>query len=261
MRQAGTKPKGSGGKTLRPWILTAALFCVSLILWLLILFQETELLISSGAVAYRNMRLTALCASGIFLLLSVLLFLSDRRARRKEEKAMAQLKAEEQRRQAVLSGENGRLDEETMTGLLASLLERTRAAGNRPLQEIILSYQQQMDQMNRSQAKLHHLLSMNGITNLQETEELLDRVEQNLFRNLRKSINWIEVSGTSAAPDMQLRDRLDGVLRENDDLLSRAYDLLRALTDYVNHQDSDHATTETMDILVQSLREQMEEGV
>ena len=261
MKQKREKPRAGRGRKRRAG--PGAVFGVLSVLFAagfsVLCARETDVLIARGAAFYRSAQIVLAAAFALCLAAGTAAFLLERKARRKALEAEAAAQEEARRREAVLSSENGRLEEETIGGLLASLQARAEGAHNGGMLEVVLSYRQQMDQMNRCQAKLHHLLTMNGMTDLEETERLLDEVEQSMFRNLRKAINWMEMAGPAAPLSPRLSEQLEGVMRDNDDILSRSGELLTSLTDYVNHQGRDGSAADTIGIVVESLRTQMKE--
>ena len=220
--------------------------------------NETDLIIRRGAHWLRNWKqalniaIPALAAGE-----ALLVFLVFRQNKKRKE---AQKKLTEAMAPGKLSYAGGRLDEAAMNALIHELSQNYMNDKDSGVSGVLKRAQQQMTQMNEHQARLHKILKMNGASDLNEAEEMLDSLEQNLFENLRKAINWINSS--DGAPDQEIMDRLNTICRNNDSINETASKLVRELTNYINHQgDSSYAATQVKSFIenLQEMIKQREE--
>ena len=245
-------------KKLAGFILGGCAAAVGLIGRLLTKAQRISILAERGSQAYHG-QLTAftvvlLVGAGV-LGLSAAWFVFLKLKERKIAKQQTVLALEAELPKATLSFETGRLNEEE---LRAYLIEQLASA--EPEIAIHLEfYQQQMDRMNMYQARLHKTLSLNGVRDLQETEVLLDKLEQSLFGNLRRAFNWINMRGSSPEEKKKLDDNLKAVAAENDQLLSKAKELCSVLTEYINNQSGGQFSAVVFDNFIKTMQEQLEE--
>lgn len=104
----------------------------------------------------------------------------------------------------------------------------------------------QMDQMDDYQKKLEFLLAKNDAGAWKDTEDVLDQVEQYLYRNIRKVLNYLNVLNSS---DMErARIKLEECIEDNDSQLSQVQEFLLALTDLLNMQGSGNQEIETLEM-------------
>jgi cobalamin-dependent methionine synthase I len=96
--------------------------------------------------------------------------------------------------------------------------------------------------MDSYQERLSRLLQTNDVHTLSDTEEILDRVEQYICRNVRKVLNYMEVVDPSSPEDVELvRTKFSTCCSDNQDQLKQTQEFIIALTDFINQQgDSDN---------------------
>ncbi|MBQ9304125.1 hypothetical protein [Butyrivibrio sp.] len=116
---------------------------------------------------------------------------------------------------------------------------------------------QGFDMMNRYQDKLNVLIKQNGAAALSDTEDVLDKVEQQLCQNVRKLINIMIVS--SAAEPNEVIDAANTCVKDNHTLLVSAKDFMTAIATYLNAQGDDQGIDEIQiykDVLLKQLQQQ-----
>ena len=224
-----------------------------------VITHQDDIIIDSGIRTFRTLRW--LSAGAAALLLAA--WGVPAAIRRFSDKKSQQLKLEESRRsneeKALLSYRDGRLDEAGMRSLVARCFRdyNGSAAGTvaeTPEAAQFRRYLDQMDAMNICQAQLHTLLELNGASDLNQTEEMMDALEQNLFMNLRKSLNWANALRPQDSIPEDIFEKLRQVESDNSDLLDTARELLTQLTDYINHQGDSKAAEETAGAFIEQLR-------
>lgn len=132
----------------------------------------------------------------------------------------------------------GRLSPRRMDGAeLRNMLDKNANGKWKSLGSGIDMITAQMDQMDEYQKSLKDLLEENEASALGDTEDILDKVEQNMFRNIRGVLNFMNVADISDAPGM--RDKISECLEKNRDLLMKTKDFMYALTEYLNGQGED----------------------
>ena len=118
----------------------------------------------------------------------------------------------------------------------------------------------QSARMDDQQSKLSDLLRKNGADKLDDAEDILDRVEQGLLKNIRKVLNYMEVGSPDRSADCEkVKGSIEECIKENDKLLENTSGFLISLTDYLNTQgenDRDEMATllSFKDILIQSTK-------
>ncbi len=218
---------------------------------------ETQIIIDLGASGFRTLRGLMLGASGLLILLTAGAgFLSAAQKKRKALQS-AQVKQLEEQARATLSYRDGRLDEAAVREMILQCFRAYNGAGtaaNNAGAALFRRYLEQMDEMNTCQARLHTLLELNGASDLNQTEEMLDALEQNLFMNLRKAINWTNTVSPQEGIPAEIAQKLGQVESGNTALLKTAQELLTQLTDYINHQGDSTDAAETAGAFIDQLR-------
>ena len=166
-------------------------------------------------------------------------------------KIAAQKKLTEEQARATLSYRDGRLDENAVRDMILQCF-RAFSSGEGAAQ--FRRYLEQMDEMNACQARLHTLLELNGASDLNQTEDMLDALEQNLFMNLRKAINWTNTLSPQTGIPAEIAEKLRLAESDNASLLKTARELLTQLTDYINHQGDSTGAAETASAFIEQLR-------
>ncbi len=219
--------------------------------------RETQVIIDVGAAGFRTARGLLLGAAALLALLAGLFgFLAA--ARKKSQALQAdQEKRLERQAKATLSYQDGRLHEAAVRDMIVQRFRAfggAGAAGGGAGAVQFRAYLEQMDEMNACQARLHTLLELNGASDLNQTEDMLDALEQNLFMNLRKALNWANTVNPREDMPTDIGEKLRRIEGENAALLHTARELLTQLTDYINHQGDSTGAAETAAAFIDQLR-------
>ena len=119
----------------------------------------------------------------------------------------------------------------------------------------------QMDDMNGYQAKLSRLLTNNGADYLDDTNGVLESVEQSILRKVRKVLNCFVVYETDSAEDVQKMQTLLKETRDsNEAQLNNVKDFLLAITDFLNKQGDDNTGAEKLDIYKRTILESISDA-
>lgn len=107
----------------------------------------------------------------------------------------------------------------------------------------------QMDEMNGYQAKLSRLLTNNGADYLEDTNGVLESVEQSILKKVRKILNCFVVYDSAKPDDIEkMQQLLDETKASNDAQLGNVKEFLFAITDFLNKQGDDNTGMEKLDI-------------
>ena len=125
---------------------------------------------------------------------------------------------------------------------LRDMLKEKTANGWSVLSEPITQCVTQLEQMDSYQERLTRLLASNDVHTLSDTEEVLDRVEQYICKNVRKVLNYMEVADPQSAEDVALlQTKFAACYGDNQEQLKKTQEFIFALTDFINQQgDSDN---------------------
>ncbi len=224
---------------------------------ILVCTSETQIIIDRGVTGFRTLRGLSIGAAGLCALLAAGSgWLSAIEKKRKALRSAQEKQLEEQSK-ATLSYRDGRLDEAAVRDMILQCFRayNSGSAGAYSTEAAqFRRYLEQMDEMNTCQARLHTLLELNGASDLNQTEEMLDALEQNLFMNLRKAINWVNTVNSQEGMPPEIADRLRRIEDGNGALLKTAQELLTQLTDYINHQGDSTGAAETAGAFIEQLR-------
>ena len=170
--------------------------------------------------------------------------LQDARIRSDIEARQEQEVLEQKKKESYLAA-SGKLSENTMRDEISGAISGSWYF----LEEKLTPLIEQSKRMDEYQSRLADLLRKNGADKLDDAEDVLDRVEQEMLRNMRKVINYIEIG----VPDQKdsvarIRDAAGECHDKNARLLSDTSAFLVALTDYLNSQgDSSDTVLEALD--------------
>lgn len=105
-----------------------------------------------------------------------------------------------------------------------------------------------MQGMDLCQEKLAKLLADNGASGLEDAADLLDKVEQYLCREVRKALNYLNVSGPSEEDQAKVREQFLECIRNCSERLGQAREFLFCLAEYFNRQGGDDTTKDTLEL-------------
>ncbi len=225
---------------------------------------EDTLIIYYGVGTFRMISTAVKVLCGVFAILDVsagaielgrynkVMKEESRRLAENEEKLLESDRAKKEQ-ESVLSVSK-RLDETTIRKELSEDLEGEWSIFSDGIR-MLISQSQKMDEL---QSKLGELLRKNGADKLDDAEDILDRVEQGMLKNIRKVLNYMEIGSAERSQDRQkVESSLEECIGENEKLLENTSGFLLSLTDYLNSQgenERDELSTLSSyrDILIQS---------
>lgn len=227
---------------------------------------KDALVVSLTLQGYRMIRNVSLAIFLLFMALFLFyfsaVFIANQRDRiennKKKEEAVhkASLILEQKKENEAFLNSRGNLVE---TILREKLQENSNGEWHILKNEIEALYQQSVE-MDTLQEKLGILLKTNDATRLNDAEEVLEKAEQGLLRNIRKPLNYMEAGSTTDTKSIaKVRESLMTCHETNANILSDARDFLMAMTEYLNGQgDKDNGMESLLsykEILLASVKE------
>ena len=230
-------------------------------------FGMHGIVINYGIRFYRSLRNIVFSISIIISLAVTVLYVLDAVRQRKWQKARDEeaAKSEALRQEALQEREKHRevlsvskkMDSEKIRELLTEYAARKWKAMAQPLMQLKL----QLDMMDEHQEKLSHLLDVNGADALANTEDILDRVEQYLCKNVRKVLNYLDVADDEEEKDIRLvQEKLALCYEDGQKQLQQVQEFLFALAEFLNKQGGDDNSMEMLDIYKSTILSSIEDG-
>ncbi len=125
----------------------------------------------------------------------------------------------------------------------------------------ITGVKETMVQMDDYQLRLKNLLDNNGADALRDTEEVLDRVEQHICRNVRKLLNIMTVSSPKTQNDIDVvKLTATNCAEDNRRLLKTTKEFMVAITEFLNSQGDGDSSISEIEVYKKALASQIEEG-
>lgn len=245
-------------------ILLAAVFTLAA---LLVPLLRTPVIQQLGYPAFKTLRAVAFILAGLSILLALASVISSavRAAReRKEEEENAQRVEEykarrekaEKNEQAKLNVREPLKDKVIYDRMKSWLNEDWGRLDNAGIPQLMSDTLRQMDDMNAYQAKLSRLITNNGADYLEDTNAVLESVEQCILRKVRKVLNCFVVYDTDRAEDVEkMRDLLRETRDSNEQQLDNVKEFLFAITDFLNRQGEDDTGIEKLNIYKKTILE------
>lgn len=171
------------------------------------------------------------------------LFRIVRRKRAMEKEKLEQYAAQSdqeyrQKKSEAYLSISGKLD----SSYIQKLLEKKADDEWVSLDEQILCMRDQLEDMDRCQKRLSRLLSENGATSLSSTQEVLDKVEQYLCRNVRKCLNYMGAADPVEPDDIDMvSEHIDACITDNKEKLKQIDDFIRTVVEFLNKQGDEEA--------------------
>ena len=245
--------------------------------------QKNEIVIDRGIQFFRNTR-TALGISGAGSLVLGLLFLVLS-AGKKDKNKKAGTNKKSGRSGAPgntgIGSQNGNSTPDLTNSSAGAGKERisklsaSKKLRNHELRELLNDYAKgdfssispaiepcitQMEKMDDYQERLHVLLTNNDAGALSDTEEILDRAEQYLCRNVRKVLNYMSIADSSRPEDRSMvKEKLADCCSENSDVLRQVQEFLVALTEFLNHQGESEQDISMLEIYKKTILDSIRE--
>lgn len=114
----------------------------------------------------------------------------------------------------------------------------------------------QMNKMDKLQARLATLIKLNDASYLQDTTEVLDKVEKHLCRNLIKVINLFIAADNPRSVDLP---KVQQYLHDNEKKLNDSQTLLDVAASWINHYDADQSNYDEIETWITTIRESLKE--
>ena len=247
-------PKGSKMKfaALIPFVIVLLAFVV---LFLYLTQQRDNLIIYHGIRWYNQARVILLAVSALLLVVTFLLFVvvcvRERRRDTARAQAMADAEEEQRRRKEEREASEEVLSvSKKMDSMKIRALLLTNAAQKwNMLKPELMRVKKQLDTMDDHQETLSELLTSNGADGLSNTEEVLDRVEQYLCKNVRKVLNYMSVADEESPKDVQLvRQKLLVCEEDGEKHLHQVQEFLFALAEFLNRQGEDDNSIQMLEL-------------
>ncbi len=221
-----------------------------------------SIVINYGIRFYRSLRNVVFFVSAVISIAMIVFYVTDvvKRKRGQEEAARAEVMQKEalrerEKHKEVLSVSK-KMDSERIRGLLTEYAAQKWKALAQPLLQLKL----QLDMMDEHQEKLSHLLDVNGAAALSNTEDILDRVEQYLCKNVRKVLNYLDVADEEEERDVRLvKEKLAACHDEGQKQLQQVQEFLFALAEFLNKQGEDDNSMEMLDIYKSTILSSIED--
>lgn len=246
------------------WIVLA---CVSALPMLLVSMNSTAIIQNMGIHALNTVRIIALALAAAGILLALIKLISsavriagEEKAKDRTEKEIEELKKrkelEERSAKAKLNVKGPLKDAVIYERMKSWLNEDWGRMNTTDIPAMMSDILRQMDDMNGYQAKLSRLLTNNGADYLDDTNGVLESVEQSILRKVRKVLNCFVVYETDRVEDVQkMRELLSETRDSNESQLNNVKDFLFAITDFLNKQGDDNTGAEKLDIYKKTILE------
>ena len=182
------------------------------------------------------------------------------RAARELEEEMNRKADEEKSEQAKLNVREPLKDSVIYARLKSWLNEDWGRLYGTGIPELISDILRQMDDMNMYQAKLSRLIANNGADYLEDTNAVLESVEQCILRKVRKILNCFVVYESSRPEDVEkILNLLTETRDSNEAQLNNVKEFLLAITDFLNRQGEDNTGIERLNIYKKTILESASE--
>lgn len=227
-----------------PFVLLILLVIANVVIW----FTRDNLIIYLGIRQYRMVDQAAKILLAVSAVLCVVLNIG-RLIPRKTPPSGAVSKdkaAKDKEKEAVLSVRD-KLSGEELLQMFTSYMEHEwdNTLPDRLSGECVHQFEEIRDYRKR----LHVLLENNDAAVLSDTEDMLADVEQHMYRNLRKVINYLSVANPRNEGDVRKTNEImEECIRLNHEHLTQVQDFIYALTDYLNHQGESSADMNMLEV-------------
>lgn len=192
-----------------------------------VLLSADTMIIHFGAKGYKTLQGfaggTAILATALYVFLIARYVIKNSRNKNKEENT------EEKPQSGMLSASGKLSDEYVMNQLVNQGLTKWKC-----IEGDVSRLTDQLILMNSYQDRLSNLLANNSAEALSDTEDILERMEQQILSNVRKVLNFMEILGLD---DKKTVSEYIGVcVQDNQKLLDATKDFLLCVTGFLNGQ-------------------------
>ena len=214
----------------------SVIFLILLLLCLFILAGKNTCIVYLGIGAYKWIRAALVIGTvGSFADLAGHIGVSlvrEKKAALQDSLRSREREIEAKKNTAVLS-----VKEELENDRLCELLEEAGKSEWQMLNTELSKCRKQMAEMDDLQDKLTGLLKTNEADSLSDTEEILERVEQQICKNVRKVLNHIQIRDPEDPSDLEsAREKIQECVRDNEAQIGQTKEFLYALADFLNQQ-------------------------
>lgn len=106
-----------------------------------------------------------------------------------------------------------------------------------------------LSKIDSYQEKLKNLLANNGADSLSDTEDVLNQVEQYICKKMLSVCNYISIVDTNDKNEVaKIKKKIDARIEDVSKQLDQVQEFLFNLADFLNKQNDDDATPETLEI-------------
>ena len=224
------------------------------------------IVINYGIRFYRSLRNVIFSVSALVSIAVTAMYVTGAVKRRKWQNARDEeaAKAEVMRQEALREREKHRevlsVSKKMDSVKIRELLTEYAAQKWKALAQPLLQIKLQLDMMDEHQEKLSHLLDINGAAALSNTEDILDRVEQYLCKNVRKVLNYLDVADDEEERDVRLvQEKLAACHEEGQKQLQQVQEFLFALAEFLNKQGEDDNSMEMLNIYKSTILSSIED--
>lgn len=221
---------------------------------------KTDVVINSGVRMWNTISEVLLAALLLSCCAAVIsLVFTFRQKQEKEREVEKHREAVPEKKAASLSMK-GQLNTDTIAGLLTDTINGEDGDWSR-LKLQLMECREQLYKMDRYQEKLHGLLLENDAERLNNTEEIVARVEQYMLQNTRKICNYVQIYDSLDEEGFAKTAALTQTcLEDNKQQLAHVQDLLSAIADFLNSQGQDSTALDAMEIYKKTILETIEQG-
>ncbi|MBE5870802.1 MAG: hypothetical protein E7294_06045 [Lachnospiraceae bacterium] len=214
----------------------AAITLIILLSCLFVLLGKNNCIVYLGIGAYKWVRtILMICAatSAVNLCGHIFAYVHQKRKTQLQDRLRSREESDETKRNtAVLS-----VKEELENDRLCAMLEKAEQAEWQILQTELGQCRRQLAEMDELQDKLTGLLQTNEADSLSDTEEILEKVEQQICKNVRKVLNHIQIRDPSDQGDqVSAREKIQECVQDNEAQLGQTKEFLYALAEFLNRQ-------------------------
>lgn len=225
----------------------------SAIISIILFFIRDPFVIQFGIRSYEKARIFFLLETLVFTIIATYVYARHAIVKNKEKKGNEAISAPKET-DAILSVSK-ELDPNKLYTILNEYASHSDIAS-----EELLQCSMQLKTMNIYQEKLKKLLQNNGATSLDDTQEVLDKVEQYLCKAVRKVINYIDVSDVNSKEDSDMiLKKINECYTDCQTQLEKVKEFLLVLAEFLNQQGSDDTTPETLDMYKQCILKSIDE--
>ncbi|MBR4636149.1 MAG: hypothetical protein IKO51_07290 [Clostridia bacterium] len=245
-------------------IILAVIACLPM---LLVSLCKTAIVQQSGVHTLKTLQILSYIIAAAFALFAVvsIIVAAVREAREVREQNMTQEKLEElkeakaraEKKEQAKLNVRGPLKDTVIYERFKSWLNEDwgRMTATR-IPAMMSDILRQMNEMNGYQSKLSRLLTNNGADYLEDTNQVLESVEQCILRKVRKVLNCFVVYETNRQEDVQkIEDLLVETRDANEAQLNNVKEFLFAITDFLNKQGEDDTGIEKLNIYKKTILE------